>query len=169
MALLRAEAGREPYDRALRELVGELSTVSPEFRTQWAAHDVRIRHEGIKRLLHPEVGELDLTYQSLDLPIGNRAMRDLTVLHGGAGLAGRGPATGARQLVRYSDPVGRTGPPDSVRPPAVQPGRELRHRSRTSRRWRLHRAVAGRERTALYLLPRVQSRRVRQSDDEAFR
>lgn len=78
-ALLRAEAGREPHDRALRELIGELSTLSTEFRTQWAAHDVRIHHEGIKRLRHPEVGELELTYHSLDLPLPNRTVHDLTI------------------------------------------------------------------------------------------
>jgi transcriptional regulator with XRE-family HTH domain len=77
-ALLRAEAGREPHDRALRELVGELSTLSPDFRNQWAAHDVRIRHDGVKRMRHPEVGRLELTYQSLDLPMVNRAVHDLT-------------------------------------------------------------------------------------------
>ncbi|MET9849136.1 hypothetical protein ACFZC6_26005 [Streptomyces ossamyceticus] len=59
-ALLRAEAGRDPHDRSLRELVGELSTPSPDFRAMWAAHDVRIRHEGVKRLRHPEVGGLEL-------------------------------------------------------------------------------------------------------------
>jgi hypothetical protein len=79
VALLRAEAGREPHDRALRELVGELSTLSPEFRTLWAAHDVRIRHDGIKRLQHPEVGRLELTYQSMDLPTPNRTVHDLTL------------------------------------------------------------------------------------------
>ena len=79
VALLRAEAGREPHDRALRELIGELSTLSHEFRTQWAAHNVRIRHEGVKQLRHPDVGDLELTYQSLDLPIANRAMHDLTI------------------------------------------------------------------------------------------
>ncbi|WP_369688931.1 hypothetical protein [Streptomyces sp. Wb2n-11] len=47
VALLRAEADREPHDRALRELVGGLSMLSPEFRTTWAAHDVRSRHEGV--------------------------------------------------------------------------------------------------------------------------
>ncbi|MEW1837148.1 helix-turn-helix transcriptional regulator [Nonomuraea angiospora] len=78
-ALLRAEAGREPHDRALRELIGELSTLSPDFRTMWAAHDVRIRHDGIKRLRHPEVGRLELTYQSLNLPMSNRAVHDLTI------------------------------------------------------------------------------------------
>ncbi|RFC78255.1 helix-turn-helix transcriptional regulator [Streptomyces sp. AcE210] len=79
VALLRAEAGREPHDRALRELIGELSTLSADFRTLWAAHDVRIRHEGIKRLQHPEVGPLELTYQSLDLPVSQRAVHDLSL------------------------------------------------------------------------------------------
>ncbi|PPJ25480.1 transcriptional regulator [Nocardia nova] len=76
-ALLRAEAGREPRDRALRELVGELSTLSPEFRSLWAAHDVLIRHDGIKRLRHPDVGHMELTFQSLDLPLSGRAVHNL--------------------------------------------------------------------------------------------
>ncbi|MDT0344275.1 hypothetical protein RM590_16850 [Streptomyces sp. DSM 44938] len=78
-ALLRAEAGREPNDRSLRELIGELSTLSPDFRTRWAAHDVRIRHEGVKLLRHPEVGRPELTYQSLDLPLASRAVHNLTI------------------------------------------------------------------------------------------
>ena len=78
MALLRAEAGREPYDKALRELIGELSTASEEFASFWAAHDIRIRHEGIKRLRHPAVGEIELTYQSVTLPTGQRAWHDLS-------------------------------------------------------------------------------------------
>lgn len=76
-ALLRAEAGREPHDRALRELVGELCTLSPEFRGLWAAHDVLIRHDGVKRLQHPDVGHLELTFQSLGLPLPGRAVQDL--------------------------------------------------------------------------------------------
>ncbi|MEV0778525.1 helix-turn-helix transcriptional regulator [Streptomyces sp. NPDC050433] len=78
-ALLRAEAGREPHDRALRELVGDLSTLSPEFRHRWASHDIRIRHDGVKRLWHHEVGRLELTYHSLDLPMSHRAVHDLTI------------------------------------------------------------------------------------------
>ncbi|MEV5302966.1 MmyB family transcriptional regulator [Amycolatopsis methanolica] len=78
-ALLRAEVGRERRDRALRELVGELSTLSPEFRGHWAAHDVLMRHDGIKRLRHPDVGHLDLTFQSLDLPLPGRAVHDLII------------------------------------------------------------------------------------------
>ena len=68
VALLRAEAGRRPHDTQLRELVGELSTVSEEFRSRWAAHDVRIHHNGAKQFNHPVVGTLDLGYFTLDLP-----------------------------------------------------------------------------------------------------
>jgi hypothetical protein len=78
VALLRAEAGRYPNDRALRELVGELSTLSPEFRTRWAAHDVRIHHGGSKRLRHPVVGPVELTYHTLDLSTSIHAVHTLT-------------------------------------------------------------------------------------------
>jgi hypothetical protein len=67
VASLRAEAGRDPYDRDLSDLVGELSTRSEPFRTLWAAHDVRVHDTGRKRIRHPLVGELDLTYESLEL------------------------------------------------------------------------------------------------------
>jgi transcriptional regulator with XRE-family HTH domain len=67
VALLRAEAGRDPYDRALTDLIGELSTRSETFRTRWAAHNVRFHRAGVKRLHHPVVGELTLAYESMDL------------------------------------------------------------------------------------------------------
>ncbi len=67
VALLRAEAGRDPYDRALTDLIGELSTRSAVFRTWWAAHDVRLHRSGVKRLHHPVVGDLALAYESLEL------------------------------------------------------------------------------------------------------
>jgi hypothetical protein len=65
---LRSEAGRNPYDKNLSDLVGELSTRSPEFRTWWAAHNVRYHQTGVKRLHHPVVGELELSYEVLELP-----------------------------------------------------------------------------------------------------
>lgn len=68
VAILRAEAGRHPYDKALTALIGELSTRSQEFRTRWAAHDVRFHRTGRKRLHHPVVGNLDLTYEAFELP-----------------------------------------------------------------------------------------------------
>jgi transcriptional regulator with XRE-family HTH domain len=70
VALLRAEAGRDPYDRQLSALVGELSTRSDDFRVRWAAHDVRIHSTGIKKLHHPIVGDLDLPFESLPVEAG---------------------------------------------------------------------------------------------------
>jgi hypothetical protein len=67
VALLRAEAGRDPYDRALSDLIGELSTRSDVFRTWWAAHNVRLHRSGVKHLHHPVIGDLTLAYESLDL------------------------------------------------------------------------------------------------------
>ena len=68
VALLRAEAGRDPYDRDLSDLIGQLSTRSEEFRRRWAAHNVRIHTTGVKLLHHPVVGDLDLTFESFPLP-----------------------------------------------------------------------------------------------------
>ncbi|GAA2157548.1 transcriptional regulator with XRE-family HTH domain [Humibacillus xanthopallidus] len=68
VAFLRAEAGRDPYDKALSDLVGELSTRSEDFRRRWAAHDVRYHRTGRKRLHHPLVGDLELDYEAFELP-----------------------------------------------------------------------------------------------------
>jgi transcriptional regulator with XRE-family HTH domain len=68
VAFLRVEAGRDPYDKDLSELVGELSTRSEDFRQRWAAHDVRNHRTGRKRFHHPLVGDLELDYEALELP-----------------------------------------------------------------------------------------------------
>src|SRR4051812_10771813 len=65
VALLRIEAGRHPDDRALVELVGQLSTRSAAFRTRWARNDVRAHNAGVKVFAHPVVGELVLPYENL--------------------------------------------------------------------------------------------------------
>jgi transcriptional regulator with XRE-family HTH domain len=67
VAVLRAEAGRDPYDRDLSDLVGELSTRSETFRTLWAAHNVRKHDTGVKSVRHPLVGEVTFTYESMEL------------------------------------------------------------------------------------------------------
>lgn len=67
VALLSAEAGRNPYDRALSDLIGVLSTRSETFRTRWAAHNVRLHRTGVKHLHHPVVGDLTLAYESLEV------------------------------------------------------------------------------------------------------
>jgi transcriptional regulator with XRE-family HTH domain len=68
VALLRTEAGRDPHNRDLTTLIGELATRSDEFRTRWAAHDVRLHQRGTKTFHHPAVGRLDLAYDAMDLP-----------------------------------------------------------------------------------------------------
>ena len=67
VAILRWAAGRNPHDRDLSDLVGELATQSNEFRIRWAAHNVRFHDTAIKQLHHPIVGELSLTFNRLDL------------------------------------------------------------------------------------------------------
>lgn len=68
VATMRGEAGRNPYDKRLTDLVGELSTRSERFRTLWAAHNVRYHRTGVKRLHHPVVGDIELTYEAFELP-----------------------------------------------------------------------------------------------------
>jgi len=67
VSVLRSEAGRDPHDRGLSDLIGELSTQSEDFRVRWAAHNVRFHDTGVKRLHHPVVGDLTLTYESMEL------------------------------------------------------------------------------------------------------
>ncbi len=68
VGILRTAAGRDPYDKRLSDLIGELSTRSQEFRVRWAAHHVKLHRTGVKRFHHPVVGELTLDFERLDLP-----------------------------------------------------------------------------------------------------
>ena len=67
VATLRSEAGRNPHDRELSDLVGELATKSDEFRGLWAAHNVRLHTPGVKQFKHPIVGELELSFNRLEV------------------------------------------------------------------------------------------------------
>jgi transcriptional regulator with XRE-family HTH domain len=67
VAILRSEAGRNPHDRELSDLVGELATRSEDFRGLWAAHNVRLHMKGVKRFNHPVVGELELSFNRLEV------------------------------------------------------------------------------------------------------
>ncbi|MEV8426888.1 helix-turn-helix transcriptional regulator [Streptomyces niveus] len=67
VAVLRTEVGRDPYDKAMTDLIGELSTRSDEFRIRWAAHDVRLHRTGLKHFHHPVVGDLHLNFESMEL------------------------------------------------------------------------------------------------------
>ena len=69
VATLRGYAGRNPHDKQLTDLIGELVTRSDTFRHRWAAHNVRHHRAGIKRIHHPEVGDLEFAYEAMDLPL----------------------------------------------------------------------------------------------------
>jgi hypothetical protein len=65
---MRSAAGRNPHDKALTDLIGELVTRSDEFRHRWSAHNVRFHRSGTKRIGHPDVGDLEFSYEGLELP-----------------------------------------------------------------------------------------------------
>jgi MmyB-like transcription regulator ligand binding domain/Helix-turn-helix domain len=67
-AMLRLQAGRDPLNHDLTALIGELSTLSPQFRTDWAEQDVHEHRTGRKVYRHPEIGEIDVTFDAFDLP-----------------------------------------------------------------------------------------------------
>jgi transcriptional regulator with XRE-family HTH domain len=67
VATLRAEVGRNPYDKALTDLIGELATRGDTFRERWARHEVHRHRAGSKRLNHPLIGELTFNYEAMDL------------------------------------------------------------------------------------------------------
>jgi len=67
VAALRTQAGRDPSDRGLSDLIGELATRSDGFASRWARHDVRLHRTARKRLANRVVGEIELTGDALDL------------------------------------------------------------------------------------------------------
>jgi hypothetical protein len=82
-AMIRLEAGRDPLNEELTALIGELSTLSPHFRSDWAGHDVHEHRHGVKSLRHPAVGVVEVSFDVFETP-------------GEAGL----------QIVTYSVPAG---------------------------------------------------------------
>jgi hypothetical protein len=64
---LRVEAGRNPYDRELSNLIGELSTRSDDFRVWWGHHDVYVHRHTTKHFRHPSVGDLELAVETMPL------------------------------------------------------------------------------------------------------
>jgi transcriptional regulator with XRE-family HTH domain len=74
VAHLRLTAAEDPDDAQLVELIGELSVHSPAFRQLWARHDVKAKTFGVKRFEHPQVGPLDLHYETLKLPDAGQSL-----------------------------------------------------------------------------------------------
>ena len=64
---LRALAATEPDAPDLASLVGELLVKSPDFARMWERYDVRGHSYGRKTFHHPDVGDITLGYQILQL------------------------------------------------------------------------------------------------------
>ncbi|MFI5615258.1 helix-turn-helix transcriptional regulator [Amycolatopsis sp. NPDC051903] len=67
VATLRMEAGRTPNDRALSNLIGELTVRDPDFRTWWATHQVRGPRRLAKTYVHPVAGTLVVDVQQFSV------------------------------------------------------------------------------------------------------
>jgi transcriptional regulator with XRE-family HTH domain len=67
-AIMRLEAGRDPLNQELTALIGELSTRSPQFREDWAGHDVHEHRTGVKSFRHPEVGRITVAFDVFGMP-----------------------------------------------------------------------------------------------------
>ena len=61
----RTLLAREPDDPRAREIVEELLAISPEFAALWSEHEVTLRLNEYKRMVHPRVGPIELYCQQL--------------------------------------------------------------------------------------------------------
>ncbi|WP_242435899.1 hypothetical protein [Streptomyces sp. Root369] len=129
--MLRAEAGRDLYDRRLTDLIGELSTRSEEFRRRWAAHNVRIHTTGIKLLHHPVVGDLDLPFESF--PVGGDPSQVLLTYTAEPGRPEPAGQLGRDQRRQRAVHAGRLVRNSRLTDEPRQSIRESRHRFRRSR------------------------------------
>ena len=122
VGILRVLAGRDPYDKGLTTLIGELSTRSDEFRTRWARHDVHLHRGGAKKINHPVVGRLDLMYDTLPIAQapgltmlvytaepGTPTADAIAMLASWAATQARRPTPPTRRF-RHAHPHPRTGP-----------------------------------------------------------
>jgi transcriptional regulator with XRE-family HTH domain len=84
IASFRASIGTGAADDPrIAQLVGELSLASEHFRRLWARHDVRGLGGGAARLLHPQVGALELSREKL--PVGGSDGQLLVIYHAAPG------------------------------------------------------------------------------------
>ncbi|MFE9724816.1 helix-turn-helix transcriptional regulator [Streptomyces sp. NPDC005794] len=104
VSYLRMDAGCHPDDPRLSALVGELSVKSEEFRKLWARHDVKEKSHGVKRLHHPLVGELALSFETFALP--DDAEQSVVAYHAEPGSAS---AEALRLLASWGTDATRAG------------------------------------------------------------
>lgn len=65
VADLRATWSRRPNDSDVRELIDALLATGEEFTEIWERHEVGLRHPMTKRLLHPQVGLLEVDCETM--------------------------------------------------------------------------------------------------------
>jgi transcriptional regulator with XRE-family HTH domain len=64
---LRLNAGQYPHDQQIQDLVAELLDQSPEFAALWNDQNVGALARAHKVFMHPQVGRIELTYQTFDV------------------------------------------------------------------------------------------------------
>lgn len=107
VAALRVEAGHNPHDKSLTDLVGELATRSDEFRVRWGRHNVKHHRAAAKRLHSPLVGDIDLTGEAMELPGDGLVIITYTAE----------PGSPAAEALRFlTSWVSRTGAPSQPTP-----------------------------------------------------
>lgn len=67
LARFRTAAARHPDEPAFAELIARLHAASPEVRAWWPRHEVAPLSSGIKRLRHPQLGELEPHHVTLQI------------------------------------------------------------------------------------------------------
>lgn len=107
VATLRSYAGQNPLDRGLTDLIGELVTRSDEFRYRWSAHNVRHHRTGVKRLRHPDLGDLEFSYQAMALPEHPDWFMFAFIT---------APRSPTEERIRLLGSLAATGPADSIDP-----------------------------------------------------
>jgi transcriptional regulator with XRE-family HTH domain len=79
VAAFRTSLGADGDDPRAAQLVGELSLASEDFRRLWARHDVKPLTGAPVRMVHPQVGPLQLRREKL--PIGDSNGQILAIYH----------------------------------------------------------------------------------------
>ena len=88
VADLRAAVARRGADAAATGLVERLRKHSEEFEGMWALHEVGVRRSTTLRVLHPELGPMDVVAETLLTPAEDQRLQMFTAVPG----SGDGPA-----------------------------------------------------------------------------
>ncbi|MYS33292.1 helix-turn-helix protein [Streptomyces sp. KhCrAH-43] len=83
VADLRAATARRGNDPASRSMVARLRSASPEFVALWDRHEVAVRRSHPYRLVHPDLGRIELDCEVLATPAVDQRLRIFTPPPGG--------------------------------------------------------------------------------------